>query len=294
MSTAFIIFFIVFAIGITFCDEHLNDEMYCKRFHQKFQICRKCPNMEEDCETSLPSDSCQCDHIQLYKQDGFIGGADCNSTLRNRPYCYVNGESNCQDTRPARFANSFERKWYKGSIGYSVEACKAENIENQKDVGNELALPGFQITSNILDDGFEVDSPDDCQENCIRRGICGAWSFTYDLESEKNVCQLHSSNACCNQFTNRKKVQTSISGYICPHCWSTRRNCPCSEKERRPDGGGIELCSACSSVKHGTSTGAVTYQVRDGRYKSGCRWKFIRNRRSRSGNWRCIPKRRRN
>ena len=89
MSTAFIIFFIVFAIGITFCDEHLNDEMYCKRFHQKFQICRKCPNMEEDCETSLPTDSCQCDHIQLYKQDGFIGGADCNSTLRNRPYCYV-------------------------------------------------------------------------------------------------------------------------------------------------------------------------------------------------------------
>ena len=35
---------------------------------------------------------------------------------------------------------------------------------------------------------------------------------------------------------------------------STRRNCPCSEEERRPDGGGIELCSACSSVKHGTST----------------------------------------
>ena len=36
------------------------------------------------------------------------------------------------------------------------------------DVGNELALPGFQITSNILGDGFESDSPDDCQENCIR------------------------------------------------------------------------------------------------------------------------------
>ena len=68
MSTEFIIFFIVFAIGITFCEEHFNDEMYCKRFHQKFQICRKCPNVEEDCEKSLPSDSCQCDHIQLYKQ----------------------------------------------------------------------------------------------------------------------------------------------------------------------------------------------------------------------------------
>ena len=36
------------------------------------------------------------------------------------------------------------------------------------DVGNELALPGFQITSNILDNGSEVDSPDDCQEKCIR------------------------------------------------------------------------------------------------------------------------------
>ena len=89
MSTEFLIVFIIFGIGITFCEEHFNDEMYCKRFHQKFQICRKCPNVEEDCEKSLPSDSCQCDHIQLYKQDEFIGGADCNSTLRNRPYCYV-------------------------------------------------------------------------------------------------------------------------------------------------------------------------------------------------------------
>ena len=53
--------------------------------------------------------------------------------LYNLHFCsFLDGESNCQDTRPARFANSFERKWYKGSIGYSVEACKAENIENQK------------------------------------------------------------------------------------------------------------------------------------------------------------------
>ena len=64
-----------------------------------------------------------------------------------------------------------------------------------------------------------------------RGGKCGSWSF----DGSRNLCYLHDSDGCCNQFNKRVPDDNFISGYICPNCWSTKNDCPCSKDEREDD-----------------------------------------------------------
>ena len=50
----------------------------------------------------------------------------------------------------------------------------------------------------------------------------------------------------------------------------------------------VAAAASASYLKENSATAAVTYQVRDGRYFQKCRWQ-----KSRGGNWRCIPRRKR-
>ena len=42
-----------------------NDEFYCKVDEGNYEICRKCPTLEEKCETPLENEKCQCDNIRF-------------------------------------------------------------------------------------------------------------------------------------------------------------------------------------------------------------------------------------
>ena len=63
-----------------------------------------------------------------------------------------------------------------------------------------------------------------------RPGLCGAWSF----DNAEGKCYLHTVDGCCGQFGKQEANSDWISGYVCPHCWSTKGNtdCPCTIKER--------------------------------------------------------------
>ena len=61
-----------------------------------------------------------------------------------------------------------------------------------------------------------------------RGGKCGSWSF----DGNRNKCYLHDSDGCCDQFNKRVPDENFVSGYICPNCWSTKNDCPCSKDER--------------------------------------------------------------
>ena len=67
-------------------------------------------------------------------------------------------------------------------------------------------------------------------------GICGAWSF----DAVKGHCFLHNVDACCGQLDKQVKEEGFVSGYACPHCWSTRNDCPCKFSFR-------QHCDTCSA-----------------------------------------------
>ena len=46
------------------------------------------------------------------------------------------------------------------------------------------------------------------------------------------MCYLHETDGCCDQFSKRVPENEYMSGYICPVCWSTRNQCPCSKDLR--------------------------------------------------------------
>ena len=63
-----------------------------------------------------------------------------------------------------------------------------------------------------------------------RPGLCGAWSF----DNIEGKCYLHTVDGCCGQFGKQEANSDWISGYVCPHCWSTKGNtdCPCNIEAR--------------------------------------------------------------
>ena len=65
----------------------------------------------------------------------------------------------------------------------------------------------------------------------FRLGKCGSWSFNMNTQ----ICYLHESEACFDQFSKRVQEDDYMSGYNCPVCWSTRNECPCSEQIRMND-----------------------------------------------------------
>ena len=45
-----------------------HDEWYCKVDSDKFQICRKCKTLEEDCDYEAP-DNCKCENMKFANTD---------------------------------------------------------------------------------------------------------------------------------------------------------------------------------------------------------------------------------
>ena len=62
-------------------------------------------------------------------------------------------------------------------------------------------------------------------------GQCGAWTFN----GETLTCSLHDIDACCGQLVKRVKSDISMSGYHCPICWSTIRQCPCTNENKETE-----------------------------------------------------------
>jgi len=204
----------------------ISAEYYCRQ-EDKFKACRRCPDLSESCEEPLADQECQCDHIQLYVEGNWIGGSDCRSSEGGKRWCYVNQYSKCSDKTKSRV--EIRNFWYNSQVYWSEDACSTGQ-RNAQEIGNQLFLPGVKIISDQLTSlegggGFKVPSAEACQTECSERiGLCGAWSFDFDTEK----CHLHSVSACCNQFGKQVEVNSYMSGYICPNCWSTENQCPCS------------------------------------------------------------------
>lgn len=64
-----------------------------------------------------------------------------------------------------------------------------------------------------------------CETRNDERGTCGAWSF----DTVNRICHLHNNGACCGQREKQQNNDSFISGYKCPHCWSTYGKCPCDD-----------------------------------------------------------------
>ena len=45
-----------------------HDEWYCKMDSDKYQICRKCKTLEEDCDYEAP-DNCKCENLKFANTD---------------------------------------------------------------------------------------------------------------------------------------------------------------------------------------------------------------------------------
>jgi len=227
ISFALLLFSTTIILGAT-----VTNNFYCKTdpsTHPIYSICRKCPDLKNDCETST---RCQCDNIQIRSKPGsegvLIGGSDCQSMAGSKKYCYVSSTSPCEDKVVSGLAATYEKLWFKNDISVSFDACSPDNIQNNN-TGNEAILEGVKITSDTEDEDliFDFDSSDDCKEECLsRKGDCGSWSF----DNSARICYLHTVDSCCGQFGKRKSFPGFTSGYTCKYCWSTKpkTDCPCS------------------------------------------------------------------
>ena len=64
MNIIFVTLFILLSFEMHFVYPS-NDEFYCKVDEGNYEICRKCPTLEEKCETPLENEKCQCDNIRF-------------------------------------------------------------------------------------------------------------------------------------------------------------------------------------------------------------------------------------
>jgi len=231
-----------------------HDEWYCKKAEDKYEICRKCKTLDEDCDEEAPAD-CKCENLKFANTTGdyeMVGGPETCQT--KDPFCYVTEDSSCDDAEYST-ANYKHRGniWLNPEVYYSYDACDAQSQDDN--TGNEEILEGVKITGNNEDQEFEFETFADCQEACSDRcGQCGSWSFD---KSEK-ICYLHSVDSCCGQFGKREINSGFTSGYNCQECWSTKANtdCPCSLEDGRQEG----LCpsgTAHSSGSDNQCTGEI-------------------------------------
>jgi len=248
--------------------EYKDDEFYCKRNSSDFQICHRClnPEVEGGCPKNPEDENkCGCNNLAVYdgyRDKAYRGGGNCQTEDDyGEFYCYVDHSANCGDMEQSYFAGSKLHLWYEKDrdqhpkVYWSVWACNdtVADDDRQPITGSELVsgseqfLPGVKITSDRLksESGGIVEftfSDDDigygwekCQAQCVTRntkeGICGAWS--YDALNLK--CYLHNVDACCGQKEKQERVDVEefISGYVCPHCWSTYNECPCGLEWRQ-------------------------------------------------------------
>merc|ERR550534_1085047 len=206
-----------------------------------------------------------------------LGGPETCQT--DDPFCYVSENSNCDDSEYSSVNDRLNRIWFNPEIYYSYEACDANSQDDN--VGNEEFLDSTKIVGDrvqeVSDNGilgddlfFWLDEDYECQAECkSRAGLCGAWSF----DNAEGKCYLHTVDGCCGQFGKQEANSDWISGYVCPHCWSTKGNttCPCTIKERAVIPKTAHGAGGKSPL-HATSSGSVTVQsVPGAEDKSKCR-----------------------
>ena len=252
--------FLVVLSFITFTTIFASDEWYCKKEdYGKFEICRQCKSLSEDCEYAPRQ--CKCENMKFVNDDYELAGGP-EQCQTDDPFCYVSKDSKCKDKQYSEKNELISNIWFNSEINYSYEACNARNQDDK--VGNEEVLKGVKIKRDYLkdEDGkvwkIQLDQDADyksCNETCESiKPQCGAWSF----DTSNSNCYLHSVKSCCGQFGKRQRNQEWISGYSCDKCWSTKRrtDCPCSEDDRltktvpqRGAGGVLPL--------HATSSGTL-------------------------------------
>jgi len=233
-------FLLLTSVFLYFCviQARQDDEFYCKFREDKYMICRRCPNLNEDCEEPLPNDGCKCANLEFANFEyEFVGGP--NQCEKDDPFCYVTEGTNCADAEYSSTNDRFKNLWLNSEVYYSYDACNNSKRDN---TGNENVVRNVKIKGDYLrevdDTGklgqaltFYFQSHEDCRAECASRvGQCGAWSF----DTFEEICYLHTAYSCCGQFDKRESDSNFISGYTCDQCWSTRNDCPCGKKNPLP------------------------------------------------------------
>jgi len=217
----------LFILGLMFVSAVFakHDEWYCKVAEDKYEICRKCKTLDEDCDEEPPAD-CKCENLKFANFDyKMVGGPETCQT--DDKFCYVSEDSSCVDKEYSSVNDRFENIWLNPEVYYSYDACNASSQDDN--TGNEAILKGVKIIGNSYDQVYPETS-EECKEACKSRcGECGSWSF----DNSEEICYLHSINSCCGQFGKREKNSDFTSGYNCQRCWSTKANtdCPCSRED---------------------------------------------------------------
>jgi len=220
----------LFILGLMFVSAVFSkhDEWYCKVREDKYEICRKCKTLDEDCDEEAPAD-CKCENLKFANVTGdyeMVGGPETCQT--DDPFCYVTENSSCDDAEYSSVNDRLENIWLNPEVYYSYKACDSGNQDDN--TGNEKTLRNVKIIGNSYDQVYP-DTIEECREACKSRiGECGSWSF----DSSEEICYLHTVDSCCGQFGKRERNSSFTSGYTCQYCWSTKANtdCPCSLKER--------------------------------------------------------------
>jgi len=274
-----------------------NDEFYCERKADQWQVCRTCNNSTQDCDgTSQSTDGCRCDDIRLAQRPDydFKGGWE---NCQTNGWCYIQYRENkvCSDQKWAgeteRFTTDRTIKgrpyiWMKqgSEIGKSTEACNGK----QYNTGNEAILEGVKITGdrlrNIELDGtlaeeltFYFDTSDDCKEECSSRiGVCGAWSY----DNFEGLCYLHTVDSCCGQFGKRETISGFTSGYVCRHCWSTKAktDCHCSVKQRTQMPGTRHSSGAKQPLHNSATSELSVHEIEIGTDLCACEYRKVGRR----------------
>ena len=65
MNKSFLVLCSTTVIYFTIIQGYQSDEYYCKKTLD-WEVCRRCINITQECETT--EDSCSCDNIGLYKK----------------------------------------------------------------------------------------------------------------------------------------------------------------------------------------------------------------------------------
>merc|ERR1712129_477179 len=116
-----------------------HNEWYCKVADDKYQICRKCIDLNDDCD---PRTECKCENWKFANFDyELIGGTDeCQSS---DSFCYVTKSSSCSDSEYSSVNDRFNNIWLNTDVHYSKKACEANSQDDN--IGNEEFLESTRI-----------------------------------------------------------------------------------------------------------------------------------------------------
>ena len=131
--------FIAVLSFFTFTTIFASNEWYCKKEVGKFEICRQCKSLSDDCEN--PPSQCKCENLKFAKntiirKPEIYGGPEQCQT--DDPFCYVSENSNCFDSEYSSVNENIQKIWFNTEIYYSYEACYASNQDDK--IGNEEVL----------------------------------------------------------------------------------------------------------------------------------------------------------